>query len=257
MRNSDAYGWSGYFHKDKEGKINAGPVWDFDQSAGNSSYPDDGVIPGWMFEHPFTNNTPFFWPVLFQDPLFAYRVRQRWEELRKGAYKSVTLMAYIDSIASLLSIAQQREFTKWPVLGEDIWRETTGFEQRDTYQKEVDYLKNFLVQRWSWMDAELASIINPTAITASSIPFFKDILVYPNPASDFLRFDISADNSAVVNVCIYDNLGLLLQQSSSFHIVHGKNEFVLRLDELEQPGIYFYKILIGNETGYTGRFIKL
>ena len=257
MRNSDAYGWSGYFHKDRDGKINAGPVWDFDQSAGNSSYPDDGVITGWMFEHPRTNNTPFFWPLLFQDPLFAYRVRQRWEDLRQDAYQSVTLMAYIDSIANLLSAAQLREFEKWPVLGQDIWRETSGYEQRDTYQKEVDYLKNFLIQRWSWMDSELSGIINPTAITSSSIPYFKGILVYPNPASDFLQFDIIADNSSIADVYIYDHLGMPVQQSSSFHVVQGKNEFVLRLDELEQPGIYFYKILIDNVTGYTGRFVKL
>ena len=257
MRNSDAYGWSGYFHKDRDGKINAGPVWDFDQSAGNSSYPDDGVLTGWMFEHPRTNNTPFFWPLLFQDPLFSYRVRQRWEDLRQDAYESVALMAYIDSIANLLSDAQLREFEKWPVLGQDIWRETSGYEQRDTYQKEVDYLKNFLVQRWSWMDAELSGITNPTAIIASSIPYFKDIVVYPNPASHFLQFDVIADNSSVADVYIYDHLGVVVQQSSSFHIVQGKNEFVLRLDALGQPGIYFYKILIGNVTGYTGRFIKL
>ncbi len=61
MRNSDAYGWSGYFHKDLGSKINAGPVWDFDQSAGNSSYPDNGVVEGWLFSHSGTSNTPFFW----------------------------------------------------------------------------------------------------------------------------------------------------------------------------------------------------
>ena len=64
MRNSDAYGWSAYFHKDKNQKLAAGPVWDFDQSAGNSNYPDDGVVDGWMFSNPGTNDTPFFWATL-------------------------------------------------------------------------------------------------------------------------------------------------------------------------------------------------
>ncbi len=257
MRNSDAYGWSGYFHKDREGKINAGPVWDFDQSAGNSSYPDDGVVQGWLFEHPHTSNTPFFWPLLFGDPLFAYHVRQRWEELREGPFSDVKLMAYVDSIAGMLSFAEQREFQKWPVLGEYVWRETSGYEQRNTYQKEVDYLKNFLLQRWSWMDAELSTIFNPTSITASSVPFFRDVLVYPNPASDFLRFDITADDQYAAHICIYNNLGRLIQRSSSLQIRRGRNDFVMPLDNLSHSGMYFYKILVGNETVYAGRFIKL
>lgn len=257
MRNSDAYGWSGYFHKDREGKINAGPVWDFDQSAGNSSYPDDGVIDGWMFEHPHTSNTPFFWPLLWEDPLFAYRVRQRWEELRNGPFSDIKLMAYIDSIANLLSEAQVREFTKWPVLGEYIWRETSGYEQRITYQNEVSYLKNFLFQRWIWMDAELSTVINPTSITASSIPFFQDVLVYPNPASDFLRFDITAENPSSVSLCIYNNLGIMVQQMHSLQLDSGRNNFVIYLDEHMQPGIYYYKFLKDNETVYAGRFIRL
>jgi hypothetical protein len=257
MRNSDAYGWSGYFHKDREGKINAGPVWDFDQSAGNSSYPDDGVIFGWMFEHPLTNNTPFFWPLLFKDPLFSYRVRQRWEDLRKDAYKTTNLIAYIDSIAGLLSVAQLREFEKWPVLGQYIWRETSGYEQRDTYQKEVDYLKNFLIQRWAWMDKELAGVKNPTAIIANSKPFFEDIVVYPNPATDYLFFDIRTSDPSAASVSIYNKLGILVQQSDPYHLAFGKNVVALRLEKIDQPGIYLYKILIDNEVAYTGRFVKL
>ncbi len=257
MRNSDAYGWSGYFHKDREGKINAGPVWDFDQSAGNSSYPDDGIITGWMFEHPFTNNTPFFWPLLFKDPLFSYRVRQRWEELRKDAYSNVKLMAYIDSIAGMLSTPQLREFQKWPVLGQFVWRETTGYEQRTTYQSEVDYLKNFLLQRWAWMDMELATIKNPTAITNNPVQLFKEVVVYPNPASEYLRFHIDISSPSSVSVCIYNNLGIMAMRSQSYHLFQGKNDIVLQLDELQQSGLYHYRILIDGGTGCTGMFVKL
>ncbi|MEP4669192.1 MAG: CotH kinase family protein, partial [Cyclobacteriaceae bacterium] len=72
MRNSDAYGWSSYFNKDKNELIQAGPVWDFDQSSGNSSYPDNGIVEGWMATHPGTSLTPFFWPLLFNDLFFKY-----------------------------------------------------------------------------------------------------------------------------------------------------------------------------------------
>jgi len=161
MRNSDAYGFSGYYHKDKNGLINAGPVWDFDQSSGNSSYPDNGVVEGWMIKHPDTNNTPFYWSKLFDDPYFKYSLSLRWKELRADKFKTEKLLKYVDSISSNLSLAQNREFKKWPVLGQYIWRETQGYEERNTYQKEVDYLKVFLRKRWDWMDLQLTNIPKP------------------------------------------------------------------------------------------------
>ncbi len=256
IRNSDAYGWSGYFHKDREGKICAGPVWDFDQSAGNSSYPDDGVIYGWMFNHEHTSNTPFFWPKLWEDPVFKYKVRQKWEKLRQGSFRTDRLIAYIDSIAVLLSEAQQREFEKWPVLGEYIWRETTGFEQRDTYEKEVAYLKYFLIQRWSWMDIQLAQIPNPNPATINMKHILDDILVYPNPAKDFLTFDINSVKTASAFINIYNHLGILVHSTALFDLSQGNNSHTINLDKLNRPGVYLYKVIINNELACTGRFIK-
>ncbi len=82
--------------------------------------------------------------------------------MRDDRYRTEMLLAYVDSIANLLSEAQEREFTKWPVLGEYIWRETNGYSQRDSYQKEVDYLKNFLTQRWDWIDNQLDGVPEPS-----------------------------------------------------------------------------------------------
>ena len=213
MRNSDAYGWSGFYHKDKNGLINAGPVWDLDQSAGNSTYPDNGVVEGWMIEHPGTNNTPFYWPLLLNDPYFKYSLSLRWKELRADKFKTNKLLAYIDSIASLLSEAQIREFEKWPVLGQDIWRETDGFDQRDTYQKEVDYLKEFLTERWDWMDLQLANVQKPSGypeITITKdVPDMKNSLaekkVYLNlktifsyPYNPKLKYTAHSTDSSIV-----------------------------------------------------------
>ncbi len=256
IRNSDAYGWSGYFHKDRNGKICAGPVWDFDQSAGNSSYPDDGIINGWMFNHEHTNNTPFFWSLLWEDPVFKYKVRQKWEKLREDAFKTTNLTAYIDSIAYLLSEAQQREFEKWPVLGVYVWRETTGYDQRNTYEKEVTYLKYFLIQRWTWMDAQLAQIPNPNPAAINITHILNDILVYPNPAKDYLIFEINRTKSAVASVNIYNHLGIMVHTSALFDLNQGNNSRLLELDKIGQPGVYLYKVIIDNEPGCTGRFLK-
>jgi len=256
MRNSDAYGWSGYFHKDKDQKLFAGPVWDFDQSAGNSSYPDNGVVGGWLFSHPQTSNTPFFWPLLFKDPVFAYKVRQRWEFQRDGPYKTDKLIAFIDSIASDLTEAQVREFKKWPVLGVDFWRETTGYNQRNTYQKEVDYLKTFLIARWDWMDNELSKIENPDPTASISLVSsgIEDLFVYPNPATDFLVFRFDNPTELDVSISIYNQVGMLLV-SGEFN----KNNFpiTISLQNIQTQGLYFYKVSIGGSEAFVGRFVKI
>jgi hypothetical protein len=162
MRNGDAYCWSGYYHKDKNGLINAGPVWDFDQSSGTSTYPDNGVVDGWLIEHPSIGSIPDYWKLLLKEPYFKYSLHLRWNELRANKFSNDQLIAYVDSIASLLSEAQAREFDKWPVLGSNVWRETTGYQERDTYQKEVDYLVTFLQERWSWIDRQLAHAYKPS-----------------------------------------------------------------------------------------------
>lgn len=263
MRNSDAYGWSGYFHKDKNGKINAGPVWDFDQSSGNSSYPDNGVVELWMGSHPFTSNTPFFWGLLLNEPLFHYSLKLRWEEMREEKYKTENLFRFIDSIASSLGEAQEREFERWPVLGQYIWRETTGYEQRDTYQKEVDYLKAFLEGRWQWMDEQLAGVgrpanypsisVNPPAdmeeyIDAGTIFLnLDDIFTYPYNTG--LRFSAWSSDTTVTITTITDSdyLALGLRDLGNIDIgISAKDIYGNRLSTS------FNLNIIANSTGTTG-----
>lgn len=257
MRNSDAYGWSGYFHKDKGGKINAGPVWDFDQSSGNSSYPDDGVINRWMFSHTGTYNTPFFWPKLFKDPKFAYKVKLRWQTARQSIFKTENILHYIDSLASLLSVAQSREFQKWPVLGQNFWRETQGFEKRTTYAKEVTYLKDFLTKRWAWMDAELAKINNPTTGIDAVLSESETIEVYPNPVKNKIQFEFSESKASIYTISIYNNVGGLVQTSTISGISEGYNTIAINFQSNCKPGLYIYKIQLNNKVKYTGKFMKI
>jgi hypothetical protein len=297
MRNSDAYGWSGYFHKDRLGKICAGPVWDFDQSAGNSSYPDDGVVEGWMFTHPTKTSTPFFWEKLFSNPLFRYALRYRWETLRYGPFSTYNLTAYIDSVASVLSQAQQREFEKWDVLGKFIWRETTGYQDRDSYFREVAYLKNFLTERWAWMDAQLAQYENPypwitdplnppqppdttggteppdttggteppdttgttgaPGISRGTSAHPDGVLVYPNPAYGHLNIRITGTGHSSYTVSIYNAQGEMIRKKFDIRTDAEVHVYTMPLDPLIRPGIYFYRIEVASGRYYHGRFIKL
>jgi hypothetical protein len=163
-KNSDAYGWSSYFHKDRLGKLEAGPVFDFDQAFSNSTFNDGPNYQEWIIEKSaydqiLRNNHPPFWRKLFAEPGFRKKLGLRWLELRSGPFLTASLLSFIDETAVYLDEAQTRNFQKWPVLGVALWRSTPGWRQRSTYQREVDYLRAFINNRLDWMDAQLRPFI--------------------------------------------------------------------------------------------------
>ncbi len=248
MRNSDAYGWSAYFHKDKNQKLAAGPVWDFDQSAGNSNYPDDGVVDGWMFSNPGTNDTPFFWATLYSDTNFKSKLQSRWRALRESVFATAKIMAFIDSCAGYLNEAQQRNFVKWPVLGVFIWRETTGYQDRNTYQKEIDYMESFLSSRLEWIDTQLQ--YTPTAVVDSR-PRPVDFSLaqnYPNPFNPSTEILYSLKSAGLVRLSVYDLLGrevaVLVNNEKE---TSGLHEALFTGANLPS-GIYFYKLESAGES---------
>jgi hypothetical protein len=64
-------------------------------------------------------------------------------------------MQEIDVTVELMNDAQQRNFEKWPVLGEYVWPNDSGAEDRDSYAEEIAYLKAWLTDRVDWMDTQL------------------------------------------------------------------------------------------------------
>lgn len=159
-KNSDAYGWSSYFYKDRGDKLKAGPVWDFDQALSNSTFNSGSNYAEWIITK-YNSDVPAFWNKLFQEKMFKYLLKERWFDLRQNALHTDTLLAFIDQTAALLSEgAQQRNFERWPVLGRQLWRSLPGWYDRDTYEKEVDYMKEFLVAHLDWMDQELSEVFD-------------------------------------------------------------------------------------------------
>lgn len=144
MRNQDAFFSSTYVHRRGTGKVQFGPAWDFDIAAGNVDYSDNWRTQGW-----WVRNRSVYVRRALTDPAFQQHLVARWQYLngRMGE-----LQSYIDRSASNLDDAQRRNFVRWPVLGVDIW---PNYVALPTYAGEVNYLKNWLTQRATWMDTEI------------------------------------------------------------------------------------------------------
>jgi hypothetical protein len=150
FKNNDAIFWSScWMYKDRGGKLFMGPVWDFDEAAGNINYNGNNDPTGWWLRsNPFTY--PQWTKRLFDDPAFAAAVAARWKVLKVKQFD--TLPEYINTAASGLQQSQQNNFQRWPILGEFV---TPNAEVAGSYQGEVNYLNSWLTQRIAWMDSQL------------------------------------------------------------------------------------------------------
>lgn len=152
-RNFDAYARSSYFYKDRGGKINAGPLWDLDLTYGVGG-GDNLDTAGWQYEQqrwPKPNN---WMNRLVTDPAFVAAVRARWAELRQGPLSPAQLDTRVARLAAPLAGAADRNFQRWPNLTtEKIGPIVTP--TADTWQGQVEYLRDWLDRRMAWLDAAL------------------------------------------------------------------------------------------------------
>ncbi|HPG41588.1 MAG TPA: CotH kinase family protein [bacterium] len=253
-RNSDAYGWSSHFYKDRSGKLCAGPAWDFDQALSNSTFNNGWETTHWIIENNYPEflwDHPEFWKKLFNDYEFKCRLAGRWFALRRGPWQTSELLQYVDSLATVLNEAQQRNFEKWPILGVEIWRSTPGVEERNTYKKEVDYMKTWFVQRLTWMDEQLEEF-DTAVYDKEPLRLTSDyaLAVYPNPFRSHTTLSYTLPASAVCRVGVYNVLGQEIFTSAEQQLPAGPRRVIWNgYDKLNRPvasGIYFYVLFVDN-----------
>ncbi|NNE47938.1 MAG: T9SS type A sorting domain-containing protein [Rhodothermales bacterium] len=215
-RNVDAYRISTYMYKDKdkdsigEGKLVFGPIWDFNLSFGNVDYYNAGNYIGFQVESGVPDadgaHPPFWWKKLWEDPALNRKVIQRWETLRLGPLHNDSLMQFIDDMAGVLGEPAARNFDRWPVLGTYVW--PNAFIG-NTFSEEVGFLKGWLVDRLSWMDANLLRVVTGVELAVPPADGGYTLSsVYPNPLHNnqgWVTLVVGRDQS--VRADVYDVLG--------------------------------------------------
>ena len=140
--NVDIYQKSTFFHKDRNGKFRAGPVWDFNLaygydfgSVGRSGYDVLQFANG-------DNTGSDFWHQLYEDNMFSCHLFHRWEELTAdGAplcYNHV--IQTMDSLSSVIASARVRDRVRW-------WKTYD-------YDAHINTMKTWLQNRYNWLNHE-------------------------------------------------------------------------------------------------------
>jgi subtilisin-like proprotein convertase family protein len=200
--NVDAYWLSTFLHKDKNGKLKAGPPWDFDLAFSNADYSDGASTSGWRHDWLATNTDllPFFWQRIWQDTAFAKQAACRWQELREGALHSDSLSAIIAEKEAQLEGPQVENFMLWNIIGTYVWPNPQPLPQ--SYAEEVERLQSWVAERAAWMDANLpVGDCSPVSAVGEAEGGWGSITIAPNPFENQLRvsgpahFDLRLTNA--------------------------------------------------------------
>lgn len=150
-KNEDAKVFSSIYmyYKPSDNKIYMGPIWDFDLGFGNSSVTDCNNYTGLYVYYGCWLSR------LFTDPVFKNRVKKRFFEI-EDQFTNI-LENWTKQQAYDLSVSAEINFKIWDVLGKSNWPDARGYENRDTYKKEVDYLIEWTKNRLDWLSDEFAS----------------------------------------------------------------------------------------------------
>jgi hypothetical protein len=156
-RSLDAYTRSQFFYKDRDDKIFAGPLWDFDLIAGvgSASAYQNLAVEGWQYESVQSRfgSTADWFPTLLADPAFSAALVARWKELRQGPLSNAEVTARINGLTAGLSAAAARNFQKWDILA----TQRVGFfdtPTAETWQGQVQAMQHWLLARMAWLDSE-------------------------------------------------------------------------------------------------------
>jgi hypothetical protein len=151
-RGMDAYVRSAHFYKDRDSKIFAGPLWDFDLTFGVGGYFQNDQIAGWQHLQTRQPSANDWYAQLLRDPAFVNQLKARWQSLRRGLFADSALHGRIDALARPLTNAAQRNFQRWPNLSSP----TVGFfntPTAPTWQGQVQFVKDWMGRRAAWLDS--------------------------------------------------------------------------------------------------------
>lgn len=177
--NADGYKLSTYFHKDRNGKLRAGPIWDFNLTYGNDLFQ-------WGFDRSKTNVWQFangdnegakFWTDLFNNPSYKCYFAKRWNVLTQtGAPLNYnTMAAFIDNTVTTISEARVRENQKWGTV--------------PNQPLEISNLKTFLSDRILWINSHIGAFSACNSVIVPSLVIDK---INYNPGTSG-AFPVSAD----------------------------------------------------------------
>ena len=139
--NVDVYGCSTFFHKDRNGKLRAGPVWDYNLSFGYDEFGDRSGYDVWQFYNGSNDGSRFWTELFFNCPTFRCYFAKRWNELSAigQPLNYLSVERRIDYYDSIISEAIVRDNQRWWKM---LHHEEYVAEMKDWIQLRIGWLND-------------------------------------------------------------------------------------------------------------------
>ena len=154
--NTDTY-WSVFMYKERDDDMMyTGPVWDFDLAFNNDNrtypvnsksdfiYRSGGSTTGSMKS--FVDN------IVIKNADAKSQMLSIWDEARRGGLTEAYLVAWIDSLETVLDQSQRLNFMRWNIMNTRVHQNPKTW---GSYKAEVENVRKFMKERLAWMDKRL------------------------------------------------------------------------------------------------------
>ena len=222
--NVDIYTFSTFFHKDRCGKLRAGPVWDYNLAYGYDSFGNRSKYDVWQFSNT-DNNGPKFWKDLFNTDLYRCYFAKRWFELTAPGQplNYDVVCTRIDEINALISEAIVRDNQRW--------------NQMSQHAQYVNNMKTWIQQRINWLNNNIGSSQNCSDVDLPPLVISKihyhpmDWWGYDGNRFEFIEISNNGDAEVDLTGIYFRELGISYKFPNNSHIA-GHDAIVLCSDSL-------------------------
>ncbi len=206
--NVDAYQFSTFFHKDRNGKLRAGPIWDFNLTYGNDLFIwnfDRSKSNVWQFSNG-DNEGSSFWKDLYKNDKFKCQLAKRWHELtaQNAPLNMGQITSFLDQTDQVIAEAVVREKSRWNTFV--------------SHSLEVGQVEKFINDRTEWMNSNL---ITDQVCYEEFIPSLTISKIMYNPAvttefpksndSEFIEITNNSNKLVDLSGIYFGGTGLVYQ----------------------------------------------
>ena len=222
--NVDVYHLSTFFHKDRCGKLRAGPIWDYNLAFGYDAFGNRSGYNVWQFDNQ-DNTGPRFWKDLFDTDEFRCYFAKRWFELTEEG-----MPLDYDRICNRIDEIDA-------VIAEAIGRDNQRWNQMSQHAQYVNNMKNWLQQRINWLNSHIGSTqgcsdVDLPPLVISKIHYHpQDWWSIDGDHLEFIEITNNGDAEVDLTGIYFRELGLTYQFPNGSHLA-GRQAVVICSDSL-------------------------
>ena len=221
--NVDVYELSTFFHKDRKGKLRAGPVWDYNLTFGHDEFGNRSRYDVWQFDNN-DNTGPKFWKDLFDTDMFRCLFAKRWFEITSEGnplnYNEIS--SRMNEIDELITEAVGRDNQRWSKMTQ--------------HASEIQAMKTWIQQRINWLNQNIGSYNNcnmelPPLVISKIHYHPMDAEPFNGNQLEFIQIDNNSDDDIDLTGIYLRELGITYNFPNGSHLA-ARDALVLCSDSL-------------------------